>query len=240
MQKLQKIVQTIGISRRNSADKIKNGEVKVNGKVIDEPWAEISENSEIEVKDYKKFIYREDSIKYKYYLYNKPEDVLCSLKDQYGRKTISDVISEKNLENNLTYAGRLDYKTSGLIILTNDGEYINKLTHPSFVIDKTYQAVLKKPVTKDDVARLENGVVIEGKKTAKAKVKIIANTYQRIVLNITIHEGMKRQVRLMVREIGNHVISLKRIKFWKYTIDMVPKSGDIKDITDIVEGGEKI
>jgi 23S rRNA pseudouridine2605 synthase len=227
---LQKAIQTLGLSRRKSADHIKENGVKVNGKLIKEPWYEIEYGDEIEFEGKK---HKFSNIKEKkddkvYYLLNKPKEVLCSMEDQFGRKTIKDLIKGKIKEDNIFHVGRLDYNTSGIILLTNDGDLGNYLLHPKYKVEKIYDVLVMGHPKKEELKDLERGVEIEGGfKTKPAKIEKVkkkGNNHQ-IILKIT--EGRKRQVRLMFKSIGYTVLNLKRLAFGPWEIKRVPKEGDI-------------
>ena len=149
-----------------------------------------------------------------YYLLNKPRGIITSTKDDKGRKTVVDLIDD----NKRIYpVGRLDYDTTGLIILTNDGELANLLMHPKNNIDKVYIAKIEGLITKGNLKNLESGVIIDGKKTSKSKAKILkmdkkTNT---TVVELTIHEGRNHQVKNMFKALGYSVLKLKREKIIK-------------------------
>ena len=142
----------------------------------------------------------------------KPREVISSAKDEVGRKTVTDLIAT----NQRIYpVGRLDYDTTGLILLTNDGILTNKLTHPSSKIEKTYIAKVEGLVSGYAIKKLRNGVIIDGRKTSKAKVKLksIDKKNNKSLVEITIHEGRNHQVRKMFESIGYQVLKLKREKY---------------------------
>ncbi|HNV06556.1 MAG TPA: pseudouridine synthase [Petrotogaceae bacterium] len=234
MEKLQAIVQKAGLARRKAISLIQSGGVKVNGKVIIEPWHEVSAEDKVEFGGY---IYKVSDIikadRKVYYLYNKPVDVLSSKSDTYGRKTITDDIKEF-VKEDVFNVGRLDYGTSGLIFLTNDGELADLLMHPRYKIEKTYQALIKGNPTGQELSMLENGVeiLIEEKpyKTAPAKIEKVLKKGENSEVTVTITEGKKRQVRLMFRAINHNVIKLRRVKFGPWSIEDVPNPGDIKKL----------
>src|SRR6056297_1853548 len=141
---VQKALQTLGMSRRKAADYIKEKGVKVNGKLVKEPWFEIEYGDDLEFNGKK---HKFENIKEKkedkvYYLLNKPKEVLCSMEDPFGRKTIKDLIKNKIKEKNVFHVGRLDYNTSGILLLTNDGDLANYLLHPKYKVEKIYDVLV--------------------------------------------------------------------------------------------------
>lgn len=227
---LQKAIQTLGLSRRKSAEYIKNKGVKVNGNIVKEPWYQIECGDEIEFEGKK---YKFESIKEKkdekvYYLFNKPKEVLCSMNDQFGRKTIKDFIKGKIKEDNIFHVGRLDYNTSGIILLTNDGDLGNYLLHPKYKIEKIYDVLIMGHPKKEELKKLERGIELEdGFKTKPAKLEKVKKKGNNHQIVIKISEGKKRQVRLMFKAIGYTVLNLKRLSFGPWEIKRVPNEGDI-------------
>jgi 23S rRNA pseudouridine2605 synthase len=231
--KLQTFLQKIGEgSRREIGNLIVSGKVKVNGEVIREPWFKVVEEDIIEIYDkkihVKEKIYETDV--YVYYLIHKPVGYLSALKDDRGRKTISDLIKGK-IKEHVFHVGRLDYNTSGLMLLTNDGDLANLLLHPKHKIYKTYKVLINKHINKKDLELLENGIVIEGGyKTQPATIEKVQKKGKYSEITLSIHEGKKRQIRLMLKALGYDVLKLKRIKFGPWTIDEVRNPGDIKKL----------
>jgi 23S rRNA pseudouridine2605 synthase len=235
--KLQKALQIISLSRRHSSEYILTKGVKVNGKLVKEPWYELQENDLIEF-DNKKYYLSDLQKKAEskvYYLLNKPKGVLCTFKDQYGRKTINDLLKGK-IEERVFYVGRLDYDSSGILLLTNDGELANYLLRPENKVTKVYEVLVKGTPSKKELQTLEQGITLEtGYKTMKSKVKILKKEKDQALLQISLNEGKKRQIKLMIKALGYKVIELKRIKFGPWSIEEVPKPGDIKSLGDVEE-----
>lgn len=203
--RLNKFIAASGITSRRKADElIKNGDISINGVQITELGTEVLEN---DIVTYKGKIINEESSKI-YIMLNKPSKYLSSVSDDRDRKTVLDLVKDKYSER-LYPVGRLDYDTEGLLILTNDGEITNKLTHPRHHIKKTYFVRTDKPITKDIISNLENGVLIDDYITKKATINF--NSKNNTQCEITIGEGKNRQVRKMFASQGLEVVYLKRI-----------------------------
>lgn len=201
-------------SRRKSEELISQGKVKVNGKVITEMGFDVDEFSDdVSVSNQLIEIERRQV----YILLNKPTGYITSAKDQFGRKTVLDLVA--SIKERVYPVGRLDYDTSGLLLLTNDGELTNKLTHPKHDVSKTYLAKVKGVPTADELQKIEKGIVIDGKPTKAATVAIAKIFQKNALLEITITEGRNRQVRKMCEAIGHDVITLQRTKIGKIELD---------------------
>lgn len=226
MERLQKVIALSGYCSRRKAEELINlGKVKVNGKVIREMGTKVNFNDFIEVEG-NPIDRVEDKV---YYLLNKPRGIVATAKDEKGRKTVVDLIKT---EKRIYPVGRLDYDTTGLILLTNDGELTNFLTHPKSNVEKVYVAKIKGMVTKFDLKKLTSGVIINGVKTSKAKAKILkidkkANTS---VVELIIHEGKNHQVKKMFKAIGHEVLKLKRESISFLTLDGI-KSGEYRELS---------
>jgi len=187
------------------------GRVKVNGNVIRRIVLIDPEYDIVEVDG--KIVTAEE--KKVYIMLNKPVGVITSANDQFGRKTVLDLI---DIEERVFPIGRLDYDTSGLLLLTNDGEIANKVMHPSNKIEKVYIAEVEGVPTIDEMNRFMNGLKIEDYITAPAKIKVLKNMGSRSVVEITIYEGRNRQVRKMCESIGHKVRKLNRIRIGKISL----------------------
>ena len=208
MERLQKYLSECGVaSRRKSEELITSGKVKVNGQIVNSLGFKINENDIVEVNNIK--VEREDKI---YFLLYKPEKTICSVKDEKGRKTVIDLI---DTNEKIFPVGRLDYDTSGLLLLTNDGELSNKLTHPSGNIEKTYYAKIDGIINYKEIEELEKGIILDGVKTkrAKAKIKKIDKKNNKSYVELTITEGRNHQVKNMFLYFNHKVLKLKRIKY---------------------------
>lgn len=210
--RLQKYLASKGIaSRRKCEEIILEGKIKVNNKIITELGTKINPKLD-------KVCYNDNEIEntlkdeYIYILLNKPIGYVTTAQDQFGRNTVLDLI--KGINKRIVPVGRLDMYTSGALILTNDGEFIYKITHPKHEIDKTYTVTLKGQVSNDEIEQIRNGVDIGGYITKSAKVKILRIDKEKNIsrLEITIHEGKNRQVRRMCEAVGRKVLALHRTK----------------------------
>lgn len=208
--RLQKFLANAGIcSRRKAEELITNGKIKVNGVVITELGTKIDDEKDI-------IFYNDNKVngvnELVYVLLNKPIGYVTTAKDQFERPTVLDLV--KNCHCKLLPVGRLDMYTSGALILTNDGDFINKVTHPKNEIEKTYNATVRGIVKEEEVEKLRNGVEIEDYISGSAKVKILKIDKEKNVsrLEITIHEGKNREVRKMCEAIGHSIIALHRSK----------------------------
>ncbi|MEG1637114.1 MAG: pseudouridine synthase [Cellulosilyticaceae bacterium] len=211
--RLQKYLAQAGVaSRRKSEEYILQGRVKVNGEVVKELGTIVKEGDNVAFDN--KPIKAEENIQY--YMLNKPTGYITSASDEKDRETVLDLMAE--VHERIFPVGRLDYNTSGLLILTNDGELTYKLTHPKHHVDKTYVAKVRGDVRIEDVKRLEKGVEIDDYTTAPAKVKVIKRMGNSTTLSITIHEGRNRQVRKMCSAIGYDVFHLRRVSIGKLEI----------------------
>ena len=206
MERLQKVIAQAGItSRRKAETLILEGKVKVNGKVVTELGVKVDpKKDKIEVNGIP--LEREEPV---YYLLYKPRGVISSVSDEKGRKTVTDFVET---DYRIFPAGRLDYDTSGAIILTNDGEFAQLLTHPKHEIEKVYVAKVRGIPTGKKIKMLREGVMLEDGKTAPAKVKVLSVDRKKnvAIIRITIHEGRNRQVRRMFEAVGHEVVKLKR------------------------------
>ena len=209
MDRLQKVIAHAGVASRRDAEKmIVDGRVAVNGEIVTELGTKVSTNDHVEVD--KVPIYKEEPV---YYLFYKPTGVITAVSDDRGRKVVTDYFPE--VEQRIYPIGRLDYNTSGLLLLTNDGEFANSLMHPRYELNKTYIAEVNGIPSKSDMNKLANGIVIDGKKTARAnaRIKEIDKDKQKAIVELTIHEGRNRQVRKMLEAINCPVDKLKRERY---------------------------
>lgn len=214
--RLQKYLASKGISsRRKCEEYILQGKVKINGEIVTKLGIKVNPNSD-------KIEFNGKEIKNKqephvYILLNKPIDYVTTVKDQFGRNSVLDLVK---VNKRIVPVGRLDMYTSGAIILTDDGDFVYKVTHPKHEIEKTYTVTLKGIPTQEEIEKLKNGIDIGGFITNKANVKILKTDVEtnKSRLEITIHEGKNRQIRRMCEAIDKKVLALHRSKIGKITV----------------------
>lgn len=226
--RLQKFLANSGIcSRRKAEDLILSGRVEVNGTIVKELGTKVDSDKDSVYVDGKKVKYVSE---YEYVLLNKPVGYVTTVSDQFDRPIVLDLI--KGCKNNLLPVGRLDMYTSGALILTNDGDFIYKVTHPKNEIEKTYNATVRGKVSDEDVEQLREGVKIEDYVSGKAKVRILKIDEEKNIsrLEITIHEGKNREVRKMCEAVGKKVIALHRAKIGKIDVKKL-KIGEWRYLT---------
>ena len=214
--RINKYIALCGVaSRRKAEELILAGRVTVNDEVMTELSYKVDEENDI-VKVDDKLIKEEKKLVY--ILLNKPEGYITTVKDQFDRPSVLDLVSD--IKERVYPIGRLDYETSGLLLLTNDGDLTYKLTHPKHEVDKTYVARVKGKLTKEEIERFKTGLKIEDYTTAPAKLKVIKYDEQRdsSLLEIKIHEGKNRQVRKMCKAINHPVLRLRRSAMGKIKI----------------------
>ncbi len=227
MQRLNKFIASSGLCSRRKADEyITEGKVTVNGKVIVELGFQVGTKDVVKLSG--KIIKPQ---KLDYYRFYKPAGYITTSDDEKGRKTIYDVIPPEL--KHLKPVGRLDKDSTGLIIMTNDGELINQMTHPSLKIPKIYLVQINNKITPEDGEKMYNGIEIETdtgeKRTAYAEVFPVEITNKSSMLRVTLYQGINRQIRKMFAALGFEVISLKRIQHATITIDGL-KRGQIKPL----------
>lgn len=208
-ERLQKFLANNGIAaRRKCEEYIVDGRVKVNGKIVTQLGVKVNPDKDIVEFDGKIVNKSEKKV---YILLNKPIGYVTTAKDQFDRPTVLDLVK---VDEKVLPVGRLDMYTSGALILTNDGEFIYKVTHPKYEVEKTYTVTVKGIVTQEDVEKLTNGVKIDDYISGKAKVKILKTNEEKNFsrVQITIHEGKNREVRKMCEAIGKKVLALHRRK----------------------------
>ena len=214
--RINKYIALCGVaSRRKAEELILAGKIKVNDNIVTELSYQVDEENDV-VKVDDKIIKEENKLVY--ILLNKPEGYITTVKDQFDRESVLDLVTD--IKERVYPIGRLDYETSGLLLLTNDGDLTYKLTHPKHEVDKTYVARVKGKLTPDEIKMFKSGLKIEDYVTAPAKLKVIRYDEQRdsSLLEIKIHEGKNRQVRKMCKAINHPVLRLKRTAMGKIRI----------------------
>ena len=226
MERLQKLIANSGYcSRRKAEELILKGKVKLNGKVVTELGVKASFGDEILVED--NLIEYEEK---EYYLFYTPRGVVCTTKDDKGRKTVLDYFDETT--KRIYPVGRLDYDTTGLLLLTNDGQFANLMMHPKSNIDKFYVAKVKGILTGDEIKTLKKGVVLDGKKIIPTRVKLkkLDKKNTTSIVEITIHDGINHEVKRLMESINHEVIKLKREAFGFLNLSGL-KSGEKRMLT---------
>jgi 23S rRNA pseudouridine2605 synthase len=225
MERLQKVIANSGYtSRRKAEELIVQGKVYVNGKKISELGAKVSSNDDIVVNGV--HLQKDD---YVYFLLNKPRGVISSVSDEFNRKTVVDFV---DTNKRIYPIGRLDYDTTGLIILTNDGELANILMHPSSGVEKKYIAKLNKVLSPADLMKIKKGIVIEGRKCIPTKIKIKKSDFEKdySIVEIVITEGRNHIIKKLFKEAGYLVDKLSRVEYAFLTLDNL-KSGEVRPLT---------
>lgn len=227
MMRLQKYLALSGVSSRRNAEKmILEGRVSVNRVSVTVMGFQVDEkNDQVEVDGEPVSIQEEKH----YIAYNKPIGEVCTVSDPEGRATVMDKFRDYPVR--LYPVGRLDYDSEGLILLTNDGDMMNHVLHPSREVSKVYLTKVSNQVTDDEIRQLRRGVIIDGKMTAPASVRLIRRETFDTVLLISIHEGRNRQVRKMVSAVGHQVVSLRRVEFGPVSLGDLP-TGKWRALTD--------
>jgi 23S rRNA pseudouridine2605 synthase len=226
MERLQKVIAQAGVSSRRKAEElITDGRVTVNGKVVKELGTKVSTNDKVEVNGIP--VEREQPV---YFLLYKPTGVISSVSDDKGRKVVTDFFP--TLKERIYPIGRLDYDTSGVLLMTNDGEFANLLMHPKHEVDKVYIAKIKGIPSREQLKLLSRGIRLDDGVTAPAKTKLISFDKKKstAIIQITIHEGKNRQVRRMFEAIGCPVIKLKREQYGFLTLHGL-NPGESRELT---------
>ncbi len=225
--RLQKYLALCGAASRRAAEKlISEGHVQVNGITVREMGIHIDETRDQVALNGQ--LLRPEAEKH-YIAYNKPIGEVTTVSDPEGRATVMDKFRDYPVR--LFPVGRLDYDSEGLLLLTNDGDMMNRLLHPSHEVDKVYWIKVSNQVTDEEIRRLKRGVMIDGRLTSPAQVRLIRREAFDTVLIITIHEGRNRQIRKMIEAVGHQVVHLKRIGFGPVSLDDLP-SGYWRPLTE--------
>ena len=227
MERLQKVIAQSGIcSRRKAEELILAGKVKVNNQTIHTLGTKVSPSDTISVDGQK--IAKDEKV---YYVLNKPKGCVTTVKDDKDRRTVMDYVPSSV---RIFPVGRLDYDTSGVLLLTNDGEFANMMTHPRYHLPKTYQVNLQGMLTEEDVRKLRKGFSWKGETFAPAKVFIKNKDYarDRMLVDLTIYEGHNHQVKKMMDALGHQVRRLNRSTFGIINVDH-PKPGEVRKLKAI-------
>lgn len=226
MQRVQKVIAHAGITSRRKAEAlILEGRVRVNGKTIKELGVQVAQNDRIEVDGVP--IQQEQLV---YFMFYKPRGVISAVTDDKNRNVVTDYFSD--VPQRIYPVGRLDYDTSGLLLLTNDGNFSQILTHPKHEVDKVYVAKVKGIAENKALLPLAKGMRIEGKKVSPARFDILStdNKTQTSIIQLTIHEGRNHQVKNMLKAVGFPVLKLKREQYGELTLGKL-RSGEFRSLT---------
>lgn len=219
------IAQHTQNSRRKADELISDHMVFVNGKLVQELGMIIDpENDKVEIGG-KAIVIKKEKI---YLVLNKPKNYICTRDDEMGRQTIMELLPKGQ---NLKPVGRLDKDSEGLLLVSNDGEFINRFTHPKFECEKEYFITIKGQLSEEDKVKIEQGIKVDGRKTAPAKIQIIKTAEGRTNLRITIHEGRNRQIRKMFAQIDMPVKYLQRVRIGKVRMKSL-KLGSYRVLTN--------
>lgn len=226
LERLQKVIAQSGVTSRRKAEQlIVDGKVKVNGEIVTTLGTKVSKKDTVEVNGIP--LEKEEPV---YYMLNKPREVISSVKDNKGRKVVIDFLPE--VDERIFPVGRLDYHTTGLLVLTNDGEFANLLMHPRYEVEKVYVAKVKGIPTKEELTQLRKGIK-DKKDFLKAvhyKVLSIDPRTKTMMIQITLREGKYRHIRRMMGELGYPVLKLTREQYGNLTLDGL-QSGEVRALT---------
>lgn len=223
--RINKYLAECGLSSRRKCEAfVLDGKVKINGKLVTELSTEVKDSDTVTVDGNKV----QPIKKHVYLMMNKPKGYICTANDEFGRKTVLDLI--KNREERIFPVGRLDYDTEGLLILTTDGDLANRLTHPRNEITKTYSAKVEGEVGEDLLDRIRNGIILDGVKTKKCKIKLVEYKDGFSRFEVVISEGRNRQVRRMFESINKQVVFLKRVAIGDLKLKGLNR-GDYRELT---------
>ncbi len=217
--RLNKFLAGQGVASRRAADRlIAEGRVAVNGLTVEDLGVRIDAEKDAVAVDGKAVRRSRESVTV---MLHKPAGYLVTLDDPFRRPTVRDLLS--GLREPVFPVGRLDLDSEGLLLLTNDGELAFRLTHPRFEVPKTYLVCVRGDVTDEEAGRLERGIILEGRRTAPARVRVVDRNPGRTVLSLELHEGRKREVRLMLGSLGHRVKTLRRVEFAGLQLSPLPK-----------------
>ena len=224
--RLQKFLSECGIaSRRKAEDLIASGKVKVNGKIA-------TIGDKINPKKDSVTVFGKKVVKSKtntYIMLHKPRGFITTLSDEMGRKCIAQLIED--VGTRVYPVGRLDRDSEGLLLLTDDGEFANAITHPAKHVPKTYRVTIRPSINEEQITALTTGILIDGRMTMPSEVRVISREEGRVVLEIIIYEGRNRQIRKMCETLGLEVARLKRTQIGSVKLGML-KQGDWRNLTD--------
>lgn len=223
--RLNKFLSSAGIaSRRHSDELISAGKIFVNGKVATQGMS-VNERKDKVVYDGKEISLPSSFV---YIKLNKPKGYICSASDEKQRKTIYELI---DTDERLFSVGRLDYDTEGLIILTNDGDFANKIAHPSFALEKEYHVTIEGKIQESELAVMRKGAIVDGNRMPPARVKFLSEDEKTTKISVVINEGQNRQVRRMFEAIGRTIVLLKRVRIGEVRLGGLSR-GEYRDLRE--------
>jgi 23S rRNA pseudouridine2605 synthase len=241
--RLQKILAAAGVaSRRHAETLIAEGHVQVNGRIVTEPGSKADQSKDFIKVDGKRIPPLERKV---YLLLNKPKGYITSRRDPEGRPTVMDLVGD--VKERVSPVGRLDFETEGLLLLSNDGELANGLMHPKNGVEKTYWTKVKGRFKEKDLKRIaRGGIPLPSGKTAPCKVRSLRHTESKEWIELILHEGKKREVRLMMLRVGHPVIKLKRVAYAFLKVGDLPlgsyrhlTKNEVKKLREIVSKGPR-
>lgn len=225
--RLNRFMASCGVASRRHCDEIiEQGRVRINAKVVKKLGVQVNPQTDIVVVDGKPIRLKGEMV---YYMLNKPVGYITSVSDPQGRKTVMDLMPETN--KRIYPVGRLDYNTSGLLLLTNDGDLAQKLMHPSYEFGKTYVATIKGDISEKELQQLRDGVNIGDFITSRATVEKLDTENGETRIKITIHEGKNRQVRRMFKAVNKTVVGLMRISLGRLMLNNL-EVGKTRELTE--------
>lgn len=226
--RLQKFMADSGIaSRRKSEELIAGGKVKVNGRVASIGDKVDPKHDTVTVSGQK--VIRTKQKDYKYIMLHKPRGFITTMSDEMDRKCVAQLIEDVDVR--VYPVGRLDRDSEGMLLFTNDGEFANAMTHPSKHVSKTYRVTIRPSINEEQITALTTGIMIDGRRTLPAEVRVISKQEGRVVLEIILTEGRNREIRKMCEALGLEVARLKRIAVGSVKMGML-KQGDWRDLSE--------
>lgn len=225
--RLQKLLAQSGVaSRRKCEELMLDGQVEVDGEVVTRLGTKVDPRVAVIRVSGQRLPPISD---HAYLVLHKPRSVVSTMSDPEGRRTLEEFVADR--PERLFHVGRLDFDTSGLLLLTNDGDFANKMAHPSYEVDKTYVAEVEGEITKDTVATLLAGVELDDGPVRPTEVRVVASTRQKSIVELVIHEGRNRIVRRLLDHLGHPVRKLSRTRFGPVKLGGLP-SGELRELTN--------
>lgn len=224
--RLNKYLAQAGVASRRAADElIARGEVRVNGRTVRQLGTIVHEGDVVDAGG--RTVRAPDT--FTYVVMHKPTNVVTTMRDPQGRRTIAQLLPKG--QPRIVPVGRLDYDSSGVLLLTNDGDLANRLLHPRFGVDKTYRATIGGRLSAASVRRINEGIALDDFRATGAKVRVVAARRDQSIVDVTIHEGRNRQIRRMLEAQGHPVLELKRLRFGPIRLgELAP--GRMRSLTD--------